>query len=184
MAEQEQAPHAAADERVGEFYRDHPDGSIRTFAVKLEGPEVVFEARVYRTPEEAAMGIYTSGWAREVEGKAAAGRPGHLERCESGAIARALGNLGYSGAGRRPARAEPLRVARARDEHEALLEFIRTVGPRVGEEAAIEIEGRPRSLRQYVRENWPAMKERASLAREVVEAVERATGTPFRREAA
>jgi hypothetical protein len=184
MAEQEQAAHAAADERVGEFYRDHPDGSIRTFAVKLEGPEVVFEARVYRTPEEAAMGIYTSGWAREVEGKAAAGRAGHLERCESGAIARALANLGYTAAGRRAARAEPLRVARSRDEHDALLEFIKTVGPRVGEEAAIEIDGRPRNLRQYVRENWPALKEQPALAREVVEAVERATGTPFRREAA
>lgn len=184
MAEQEQAGHAAPDDRVGEFYRDHPDGSIRTFAVKLEGPEVVFEARVYRTPEEAAMGIYTSGWARDVEGKAAAGRTGHLERCESGAIARALGNLGYTGAGRRPGGASGLRVARPRDEHEALLEFIRTVGPGVGDEAAIEVDGHSRGLKQYVRENWPAMKERVSLAREVVEVVERATGTPFRREAA
>lgn len=69
MAEQDQTGHAAAGDRLVDFYRDHPDGSIRTFAVKLDGPEVVFEAPVYRTPEEAAMGIYTSGWAREVEGK-------------------------------------------------------------------------------------------------------------------
>ncbi|HEX2191111.1 MAG TPA: hypothetical protein VHG51_19540 [Longimicrobiaceae bacterium] len=110
MADQDRA---AAAERVAEFYRDHPDGSIRTFAVRLEGPEAVFEARVYRTPEEAAMGIYTSGWAREVEGEAAAG---HLERCESGAISRALGNLGYTGTGRR---GDVLRMPRPRDGHEA-----------------------------------------------------------------
>jgi hypothetical protein len=112
MAEQDQAGRADAGERVGAFYRDHPDGSIRTFAVKLDGPETVFEARVYRTPEEASMGIYTSGWAREVEGQAPAAG-GHLERCESGAIARALANLGYTDGDGRRGRAEGLRVARS-----------------------------------------------------------------------
>ncbi|HEV2149978.1 MAG TPA: hypothetical protein VGR37_21455 [Longimicrobiaceae bacterium] len=116
MAEQD---HAGAEERVGAFYRDHPDGSIRTFAVKLDGPEVVFEARVYRTPEEASMGIYTSGWAREVEGQGSSRRGGHLERCESGAIGRALANLGYAGGESRRGRAEGLRVAPSRDEPEA-----------------------------------------------------------------
>lgn len=86
---------ADVQERVAEFYRDHPDGSIRTFAVKLEDEEVVFEARVYRTPEEASLGIYTSGWAREPQGGPSGRR--HLESCESGAVARALANLGYVG---------------------------------------------------------------------------------------
>lgn len=86
---------AEVQERVAEFYREHPDGSIRTFAVKLDDAEVVFEARVYRTPEEASLGIYTSGWAREPQGGPAGRR--ELERCESGAIARALANLGYAG---------------------------------------------------------------------------------------
>lgn len=184
MGDFELQSHASAPERVAEFYRDHPDGSIRTFAVKLEGPEVVFEARVYRTPEEAAMGIYTSGWARETEGKAPLGGASHLERCESGAIARALGNLGYTGGKRHPGRAGALRVDRPGDEHEALLEFIKAVGPKVGEDAGIEINGQARNLRQYVRENWTAMKEQLPLARTVVEAIERSTGTPFRREAA
>ena len=81
-------------DRVARFLRDFPDGSIRTFMVKLDGPEVVFEARVYRTPEEASMGIYTSGWAR---GTGAEMAGGVLEECESGAVARALAHLGYGG---------------------------------------------------------------------------------------
>lgn len=81
---------AATCGRVAQFYRDHPDGSIRTFLVKHDGGEVVFEARVYRTPEEASLGIYTSGWAHAAdEGDRS------LERCESGAVARALAHLGY-----------------------------------------------------------------------------------------
>lgn len=180
MAGQDEESFAEVRERVAEFYRDFPDGSVRTFAVKLDGTEVVFEARVYRTTEEASMGIYTSGWSRAVEGK---GRTDPLETCESSAIARALANLGYGGTPTRPAPAA-LRVEHAREEHEALLEFIKAVGPRVGEDAEIEVGGRSRNLKQFVRENWSGLKEQVRLARAVVEAVERATGTQFRREAA
>lgn len=179
MAGQDLHASGAVQERVAEFYRDFPDGSIRTFAVKLDGTEVVFEARLYRTTDEASLGIYTSGWSRAAEGS---GRGGCLEECESGAIARALGNLGYGGAPKR--RGGGLRVERAREEHESLLEFIKTVGPRVGQDAEIEVGGRSRNLRQFVRENWTAMKEQPRLARTVVEAIERATGAEFRREAA
>lgn len=183
MAELEPVSFAEAQERVAEFYRDFPEGSIRTFAVKLDGPEVVFEARVYRTTEEASMGIYTSGWAREVEGKASA-RTRHLESCESTAIARALANLGYAGGSRRPARSEGVKVVRMREEHEALLEFVKAVGPRVGEDATIEVNGSTRNLKQFVRDHWSGMKEQIGLARTVVDAVEQATGTRFQREAA
>jgi hypothetical protein len=184
MADFDVESYATVQERVAEFYREHPDGSIRTFAVKMDGPEVVFEARVYRTPEEASMGIYTSGWAREVEGKSPSERCSHLESCESSAIGRALANLGYAGGKKRPSRSEVLKMARMREEHEALLVFIKGMGPRIGEEAEIEIGGHARNLKQYVRENWTAMKEQLALARTVVEAIERSTGAQFRREAA
>ena len=121
------------------------------------------------------MGIYTSGWAREVEGKSPAGRGNHLENAESGAIGRALANLGYGAA---------KGGARGRGEHDALLEYIKATGPRVGEDAEILVGGQIRNLRRFVRENWVAMKEQPRLARTVVEAIERATGTSFRREAA
>lgn len=84
-------------DRIAEFYMGYPDGSIRTFLVKSEGKEVMFEARVYRTPDEAVAGIYTSGFARELEGDGTVNKTSHVENCETSAIGRALANLNYCG---------------------------------------------------------------------------------------
>lgn len=171
--------YATVQERIAQFYQDFPDGSIRTFLVKSDGPEVVFEARCYRTPEEAAMGIYTSGWAREVEGKTPVNKTSHLENCESSAVGRALANLGYATDARRPSRSEMIKVARVKEEHEGMLEYIRSVGPTVGDDATIEIAGQTHLLKEYVRKNWPAIKEQFRVARAVVDAMEAATDTEF-----
>jgi hypothetical protein len=171
--------YATVQERIAQFYQDFPDGSIRTFMVVHDGPEVIFEARVYRTPEEAAMGVYTSGWAREIEGKTPVNRTSHLENCESSAVGRALSNAGYATDSRRPSRSEMIKVARVREEHEQMLQYIRTAGPRVGAEAVIEIGGKTRNLREYVREHWPAIKEQFRVARQVVDAIESATGAAY-----
>jgi hypothetical protein len=152
--------------------------------VRSDGPEVIVEARVYRTQEEAAMGVYTSGWAREVEGKTPVNRTSHLENCESSAVGRALANLGYATDAKRPSRSEMLKVARTREEHETLLEYIKAVGPKIPEEAEILIGGKVRNLKGYVRENWTTIKEQFRVARQVVDAVERSTGADFQREAA
>ena len=64
-------------------------------------------------------------------------------------------------------------------EHEAMLQFVRTVGPMVGERAEIRVDRRVRNLREFVRENWAAMKEEPRLAQAVVEAIENATGMSF-----
>jgi len=101
--------YAPVQERIGEFYRDFPNGSIQTRLVRDDGPEVVFEARVFRTPDEVREGVYTSGWAREVEGKNPVNRTSHLENCESSAIGRALANLGYSKDATRPSRRTAIR---------------------------------------------------------------------------
>jgi hypothetical protein len=171
--------YATVQERIAQFYQDFPDGSIRTFMVVRDGPEVVFEARIYRTPEEAAMGVYTSGWAREVEGKTPVNKTSHLENCESSACGRALANLGYATDARRPSRSEMIKVARVREEHEQMLDFIRTVGPRVGDDALIELNGGSHNLKEYVRKNWGTIKEQFRVARSVVDALEEATGTRF-----
>ena len=86
-----------------------------------------------------------------------------------------------------PAGAEPAPMAEApagpvllpSPEHEALLDFVRTVGPRVDDAAEIRIQRRVRNLKEFVRENWPAIKEQPRIARAVVEAIEAATGTAF-----
>ena len=171
--------YATVQERIAQFYQDFPDGSIRTFLVKSDGPEAVFEARCYRTPEEAALGIYTSGWAREVEGKTPVNRTSHLENCESSAVGRALANLGYATDARRPSRSEMIKVARVREEHEEMLQYIRSAGPRAAEDATIEISGQTHNLKEYVRRNWAAIKEQFRVARAVVEALEAATETQF-----
>ncbi|HEV2734882.1 MAG TPA: Rad52/Rad22 family DNA repair protein [Longimicrobiaceae bacterium] len=75
-------------------------------------------------------------------------------------------------------------AARARREHEAMLEFIKAVGPRVDDAAEFEIDGRPRKVKEYVREFWTAIKETPRLANAVVEGIEAATGVQFNREAA
>jgi hypothetical protein len=95
MANFDLSKYAQVKDRIAEFYGEHPNGSIRTFLVKQEGKEVIFEARVYRNAEEAAMGIYTSGWARELEGDGMVNKGSHIENCETSAIGRALANLDY-----------------------------------------------------------------------------------------
>ena len=174
--------YATVQERIAQFYQDFPDGSIRTFLVVREGPEVVFEARIYRTPEEAAMGVYTSGWAREIEGKSPVNKTSHLENAESSAVGRALANLGYATDARRPSRNEMIKVARVKEEHEHMLEFIRAVGARVGDDAVIEVGGSTHNLKEFVRKNWSTIKEQFRVARAVVDAVEAATDTPFSQE--
>lgn len=75
-------------------------------------------------------------------------------------------------------------LARVRREHEAMLEYVKAVGPRVDDTAEVEIAGTSCNLKQYVRENWAGMKEQVRLTRAVVEALEKATGVRFEREAA
>ncbi len=176
--------YVTVQERVAEFYRDFPEGSIRTYLAKIDGPEVVFEARVFRTPAEANQGIYTSGWAREIEGLSPVNRTSHLENCESGAIGRALANLGYAKDAKRPSRSEIIKVGRMRQEHEAMLEYVRTVGAAADETLEIEYVGSRHNVKKFIRDNWTAMKAQYRLARAVVTALEAATGTTFLREAA
>jgi len=64
-------------------------------------------------------------------------------------------------------------------DHEAMLDFVRTVGPRVEDTAEIRIQRRVRNLKEFVRENWPAIKEQPRIARAVVQAIEAATGAVF-----
>ncbi|HET6765649.1 MAG TPA: Rad52/Rad22 family DNA repair protein [Longimicrobiaceae bacterium] len=72
----------------------------------------------------------------------------------------------------------------ADDALEAMVEFVRQVGPQVEDAAEIRIDRRVRNLKEFVRENWPAIKEEPRIARAVVQAIETATGRPFGERAA
>ena len=87
-------------------------------------------------------------------------------------------------AGAEPAPAPVLPVMLLSDgEHEAMLEFVRAVGPRVDDAAEIRIQRRVRKLKEFVRENWPGIKEQYRLARAAIEAIEASTGEQFRQAA-
>jgi hypothetical protein len=84
------------------------------------------------------------------------------------------GKPGAAAQARRKERGQPTRA-----ELDAMLEFVRQVGPKVEEGAEIKIDRRVRNLKEYVRENWPSIKEEPRIARAVVKAIESATGTHF-----
>ncbi len=75
-----------------------------------------------------------------------------------------------------------IKVARMKDEHEEMLQFIRSVGPKMADEVTIEINGDSHQLKEFVRKNWTSIKEQFRIARLVVEAIEAATETPFPQE--
>jgi hypothetical protein len=62
------------------------------------------------------------------------------------------------------------------DDHEALLLFIRVVGPRVPEEATFEIGGRVEALKQFTREHWSAIRSELPTAQAVATAMAAALG--------
>jgi hypothetical protein len=70
-------------------------------------------------------------------------------------------------------------AAAAAQEQEAMLEYVRSAGQRVGDAAEIRVQRRVRNLKEFVRENWGTIKEQPRVARAVVDAIETATGIPF-----
>lgn len=86
--------------------------------------------------------------------------------------------------GSEAAQKETHSLDRVRQEHEAMLEFIRAMGPQIADEAEIRVAGKTHNLKGYVREHWTTLKEQVRPTRAVVKAVEAATGSSFRDQAA
>lgn len=63
--------------------------------------------------------------------------------------------------------------------HDAMLQYVRRVGPQVADDAEIRIDRRVRNLKDFVRENWATIKEEPRIAKAVVDAIQSATGTMF-----
>lgn len=167
-------------ERLEELLVDFPLYTIQTFLRHhdSETGEVIFEARIFRTPEDVAAGVYTSGWAHEVEGVGYVNRTSHLENCETSAIGRALANMGYGVDANRPSRSEMVKVARAKREHAAYIEYIRRMFRQIPDDFAAQINGQTVNLKEFIKTS-EEIGEKLTLARQVVLAVEVATGTRF-----
>lgn len=97
---------------------------------------------------------------------------GEVRRREEYAIPRAAcAEGGRVGRTSEPRPAEDLPPLPSPDDHEALLRYIREVGPRVSDDATILIADRRHILKQFVRDHWSEVKERLPIARQVVDGV-------------
>jgi hypothetical protein len=105
--------YVTVQERIVQFWKDHPDGAIRT---QLESPSDGFNAcrysaAVYVNREDAQPAA--TGWAFETVGASGPNATSHEENCETSAIGRALANLGYATSQKdRPSREEMSKPAR------------------------------------------------------------------------
>jgi hypothetical protein len=63
------------------------------------------------------------------------------------------------------------------DDHEALLFFIRFVGPRIEEDATFELDGREERLKQFARDHWSEIRAELPIARAVANAMAAAVRT-------
>jgi hypothetical protein len=61
-----------------------------------------------------------------------------------------------------------------------MLEFIRDVGARCQDDTTVTFGGKKHPLRDYVRANWPQIKENYDTAASVARAIEASTGETFR----
>ena len=179
MAKFDLENYATVNERIAFFVSEFPDGSIQTFVRHIDGPEIVIEARVFRSPQDVLDGSYTSGFAREVEGKSNVNSTSHVENCETSAIGRALANMGYGVSKERASRSEMIKVARMQREMDDFIEFISNNGAGLADGATATIKGQEVALKEFIRQNWESITEQFALAREVTDAVEILTGVKF-----
>ena len=106
------ADYAPVAERILQFYKTFPKGSVITRLHSRTEREVTFRALVYREltdPRPAA-----TGWASEREGDGDINTVACLENTETSAVGRALANLGFTASTRRPSREEMEKAARMR----------------------------------------------------------------------
>ena len=80
------------NERVKEFHRLYPNGSIVTSIHGLEGGTVIMKAVI--TPDVSAPTRIFTGTAYEKEGSTFINKTSYIENCETSAVGRALGMLG------------------------------------------------------------------------------------------
>ncbi len=82
-------------ERISKFYAAHPTGRVVTHIVEIdrESGFVLMQASVYRNADDAEPSA--TGFAYEVKGEGYVNKMSFVENCETGAIGRALANLGF-----------------------------------------------------------------------------------------
>jgi len=109
MSPSNPAAYEPVEDRLREFWHDHPFGRILTEKLPrsecAEG-EYIFRAEAYIGNELRNDPPTASGYASEFIGTSQVNKTSALENCETSAIGRALANMGYAPKGKRPSREE------------------------------------------------------------------------------
>lgn len=84
--------YVTVNERVKEFHKLYPKGSIQTAIITQTENEIVMKATVI--PDCSELNRWFTGTAREVKGSGPVNKTSHFENCETSAVGRALGFLG------------------------------------------------------------------------------------------
>jgi len=79
--------------RVGKFWSDYPEGAIRTEILSFENGIVVIKASVYKNANNEKPDA--TGHAYEKENTSYINKTSAVENCETSAVGRALGIMGY-----------------------------------------------------------------------------------------
>ena len=87
--------YAMVPERVTAFRKLYPEGFITTEIVAMEGPVVLMKAKVGYYREDGSEAVLATGMAREERGKGMVNGTSHIENCETSAVGRALGMIGF-----------------------------------------------------------------------------------------
>lgn len=105
--------YISVQERINAFWKDHPDGAIRTRLMSdpNDFDRCRYEAQIFKD-NNRGINPDATGYAFELAGSGMANKTSHEENCETSAIGRALANLGYATTQEsRPSREEMTKVA-------------------------------------------------------------------------
>jgi hypothetical protein len=102
------------NERLLEFYKRFPEGSIQAEILELDESHVVMKASAYREPHDPRPGV---GHAHEInDGKHMVNKTSMIENCETSSWGRALAGLGLE-VSKAIASREEMKNAKRREEN-------------------------------------------------------------------